>query len=230
METTTYQGFTNRETWLVKLWIDNDEPTQNYWQAIARDALTENDIPAAVESLRTVLEDEFKLAAPEIQNGVHADLMTAALQNVCWSEVAASLCGDVRENSLAEQTEDGWTLIDGYSRAQAIEDGTLVDASKLAKEAGFKYPVALTSAAWSECVEVPAGADDQDEIGRLCDVLNVLFFRIKSLPKAGHTPMVHFTVSVRTGEVTSEEIHLKSLCGPRDNAEPVITIMLPHED
>ncbi len=230
MENTTYQGFTNRETWLVKLWIDNDEPTQDYWQAVAREALSRNDLPAAVETLRTVLEDEFKLAAPEIQSGIHADLMTATLQNVCWSEVAASLCGDVREDSLDEQTEDGWTLIDGYSRAQAIEDGTLVDASKLANEAGFKYPVALTSAAWSECVEVPAGADDQDEIGRLWDVLNVLFFRIKSLPKAGHTPMVHFTVSVRTGEVTSEEIHLKSLCGPGDNTEPVITIMLPHED
>jgi type I site-specific restriction endonuclease len=31
-----------------------------------------------------------------------------------------------------------------YTRAQAIKDGVLVDVSKLASEAGFKYPVAVT--------------------------------------------------------------------------------------
>ena len=42
-----------------------------------------------------------------------------------------------------------------YTRADAIADGVLNDVSEIAKEAGIRYPVAMTSAAWSECVEVP---------------------------------------------------------------------------
>ncbi len=55
------------------------------------------------------------------------------------------------------EPDDGFVLIHAYTRAQAIADGMLIDASKLAKEAGFKYPVALTSAAWADCVAVPEG-------------------------------------------------------------------------
>jgi hypothetical protein len=43
----------------------------------------------------------------------------------------------------------------------------LIDVSKTAREAGFKYPVALTAAAWAKCVEVPPGVPCQDERGRL---------------------------------------------------------------
>ena len=42
------------------------------------------------------------------------------------------------------------------SRAQAIEDGVLVDVSDIAKEAGFRYPVALTSALWADIENIPA--------------------------------------------------------------------------
>ena len=34
---------------------------------------------------------------------------------------------------------DDMEVISAYSRAQAIEDGVLVDLSTLAREAGFKY-------------------------------------------------------------------------------------------
>ena len=62
-------------------------------------------------------------------------------------------------------------LIYRYTRAQAIEDGVLIDVSAVACEAGIAYPVALTSAAWGRCVAVPPGVECQDEAGRLWDVL-----------------------------------------------------------
>src|SRR5262245_37183964 len=37
-------------------------------------------------------------------------------------------------------------LIHRYSRAQAIADGVVIDASAMAKEAGFTAPMALTAA------------------------------------------------------------------------------------
>jgi hypothetical protein len=59
----------------------------------------------------------------------------------------------------------------GYSRAEAIADGVLVDVSEVANEAGLRFPVALTRAVWERCVAVPPGVACQDEAGRLWDVL-----------------------------------------------------------
>ena len=43
-------------------------------------------------------------------------------------------------------------VVASYSRAQAIEDGVLIDVTSMAGEAGFKWPVALTHAVWCDCV------------------------------------------------------------------------------
>ena len=43
-------------------------------------------------------------------------------------------------------------IIARYTRAQAIEDGVLIDVSKMAKEAGFVIPVAVTDAVWNEYI------------------------------------------------------------------------------
>ena len=40
-------------------------------------------------------------------------------------------------------------LIHQYTRADAIRDGALIDVSATAREAGFKFPVALTAAVWT---------------------------------------------------------------------------------
>ncbi len=58
-----------------------------------------------------------------------------------------------------------------YTRQQAIEDGVLVDVSKTVREAGVRFPVALTRAVWAQYVEVPEGVECQDEAGRLWDIV-----------------------------------------------------------
>ena len=130
-----------------------------------------------------------------------------------------------RQSQLGNEAE---VLIYGYSRAQAIADGVLVDVTKLAREAGFRYPVAMTAAAWKTCVEVPPGIFCQDETGRLWDVLNVLLFAIRK--SKGATFELPFRVAVRNENDQLENVELKSVCGPGDDAEPVVTIMLPGED
>ena len=32
MANTTYQGWTNYETWAVNLWLDNEEGVHDYWR------------------------------------------------------------------------------------------------------------------------------------------------------------------------------------------------------
>jgi hypothetical protein len=109
-------------------------------------------------------------------------------------------------------------------------DGPLVDVSELAKQAGFRFPVAVTAGVWAECVAVPDGVSGQDETGRLWDVLNVLRFAIAR--QKGDCERVDFAVHVRNDNRAGDPplVRLYALCGPGDDAEPVITVMLPSED
>ncbi len=120
-------------------------------------------------------------------------------------------------------------LIHRYTRAQAIEDGVLIDVSTVAREAGITYPVALTRAAWERCVTVPPGVLCQDEAGRLWDVLWLLRCAVG---RSDGGPELRFGVHVRddNSERTPPLVRLKAVCGPGDQAEPVVTVMLPDED
>jgi hypothetical protein len=117
---------------------------------------------------------------------------------------------------------DGAEIISRYSRAQAIEDGVLVDVSETAREAGIKYPVALTRAVFERCVALPKRYRGlEDERGRLWDVVSM--YRFAARAASGDTLRYRLTVSRRL-------VVLKAVCGPGDTAEPVLTIMLPEED
>jgi hypothetical protein len=135
-----------------------------------------------------------------------------------------------------------------YTRAQAIADGVLVDLTsatddkgqRLCPQAGFKVPVAITRTAWAQTIEAggswrPDGEGEVLELkggqsltGRLWDVLSML--RVASR-QAGSTDRVHFQVLVDVdGDGRHETVRLWALCGPGDDAQPVITIMLEGED
>ncbi len=113
-------------------------------------------------------------------------------------------------------------VIASYSRAQAIEDGVLVDVTETAREAGIRYPVALTQAVFERCVALPSRYRGfEDERGRLWDVLGM--FRFAARATSGDTLRYRLKVSGRL-------VTLKAMIGPGDTADPVITIMLPEED
>jgi len=122
--------------------------------------------------------------------------------------------------------EEQTNIVFAYSRAQAIADGVLIDTGEMAKEAGFRYSVALTAAAWQLCVAVPKACPWQDERGRLWDVLNVL--RVSSRNKSSSG--VEFSLLVQNDDTGPKLVTLQALCGPGDDLEPVITVMLPDED
>ena len=121
-------------------------------------------------------------------------------------------------------------VISSYSRAQAIEDGIMVDVSSVAREAGIKFPVAMTRTVWGKYVEVSEDVGCQDERGRLWDIL--WMFRCPAARFDGDTLFYKLYVRNHNRErLTSRDlVTLKAICGPGDDAEPVITIMLPDED
>jgi len=140
------------------------------------------------------------------------------------------------QEQVGQKTEQEESLfgnvIYSYTRAQAIADGVLVDVTETAKEAGFTFPVALTKAAYEDCVAWN-DADNkrqtyQDESGRLWDVVYMA-----SLAAKGGGQEIRFQLYrvPRGGRgMKARLVTLKAICGPGDNAEPCITIMKPDED
>src|SRR4051794_4698452 len=118
-------------------------------------------------------------------------------------------------------------IIFSYTRAQAIADGVLIDVTATASDAGIKYPTAITAAAWAEYVRVPEGVEGQDETGRLWDIL--WMFSLSARRGMGGDTLL-FTLIVRNDNRRPRKITLKAVCGPGDDLEPVITLMLPDED
>jgi hypothetical protein len=107
-------------------------------------------------------------------------------------------------------------LIHRYAHAEAIRDGVPIDVSATAREAGFKYPVVLTAAAWAQCVAVPPGVLCQDVTGRLWDVLMMLRFAARR--QRSGAPELRFGAHMRNAnrERTPPLMRLKAVCGPGD--------------
>ncbi len=153
----------------------------------------------------------------------------------------ADIEAEAREQSVKGVFGD---VIDVYTRAQAIEDGVLVNVTETAKEAGIVYPTAVTQALWDGYIVPPESLKGiQDMQGRLWDVLTMFSFSARAIKK-GDMDMAEsqkdtaqtlyfktiFQMPSRTINPKMETVDLKAVCGPGDNAEPVLTIMLSGED
>ena len=237
----TYNGYTNYETWAVALWMDNEAHSHAYWRESAQKAREEaRDCDQVASRIWTVEEAErFLLAdwikeeitegSPEMEPSVYSDLLEAAFGEVNWSEIAGNLLEEIEDDERPEDNEPESVIIFQYTRAQAIADGVLIDVTETAKEAGFKLPVAVTAAVWAQYVAVPTECEGQDEQGRLWDILWMLRHAI-STDSRRNTDQLNYQVLVNNDGRKPQPVTLKSICGPGDDAEPVITIMLPQED
>ena len=106
-----YNGWFNYETWLVSLWMDNEQGSSSYWAEIAQDVYNEASAGDSYESqtrkesasceLADRIKSEHEEASPEV-TGLFADLINAALSEVNWYEIAEHLLDEVEE----EETEE----------------------------------------------------------------------------------------------------------------------------
>ncbi|MDX1252191.1 MAG: hypothetical protein IDH49_08110 [Gammaproteobacteria bacterium] len=126
-------------------------------------------------------------------------------------------------------------MISVYTRAEAIDDGVLINVSKMAAEAGFRCAVALTQGVYAECVawseEDSLRQTYQDEPQRLWDVVWMATNAARSAkPGETRTPFQLYCVP-RDGKSHKPKLTTLHLhAGSGDDGEMVITIMLTHED
>jgi hypothetical protein len=117
-----------------------------------------------------------------------------------------------------------------YTRAQAVADGFQIEVTKMAQEAGIRFPVFLTRGVYDAYVTVPEGVTGQDESGRLFDIIWMLRFAIlRSRRGCDRVPVALY---VRNDNQRSRLVKLVATCGPVDidDPAPAITVMLPTED
>ena len=125
-------------------------------------------------------------------------------------------------------------IIFAYTRADAINDGVLVELSdQIVSEAGIKVKVAVTRAIWDDYLS-PSFLDDlpgQSVEGRTWDLLWMFGCAARRSRHASTIQFrVLFVIMKESGSIVTEDVLLKAICGPGDEGEPVITIMLPWED
>lgn len=101
----TYQGWRNYETWVVSLWIDNEQGSQSYWQERAYHVMRRNERNHAITLLADELRSEHEEAMPEVK-GVFSDMLTAAMERVDWREIASNMLDEEAES--VEGEDDGW--------------------------------------------------------------------------------------------------------------------------
>lgn len=89
-----YNGWANKQTWTVSLWINNDQNAQAYWLEAAEEMWDEDDPEGSTRKLANRLKDEILGDAP--LEGMYGDLLYSSLAKVDWDEIADPLMEDFK--------------------------------------------------------------------------------------------------------------------------------------
>jgi len=125
-----------------------------------------------------------------------------------------------------------WDVVSAYSRAQAIEDGVLVDVTEWGSadkgfHGGFRIPVAMTAALWASVDGIPERARGIEDVrGRAHDVLWMASLAIRSAPPGADRVRFSVLMSVKAGR---RVLRLLAVIGPGDAGEPVLTLGYPED-
>ncbi len=87
---TTYNGWTNYETWLVNLWLTNEQGAAETMQEFAAASRANGEAEwELADTLKEWVDGMVDESVPD--NGMVRDLVNAALGSVDWREIARSI-------------------------------------------------------------------------------------------------------------------------------------------
>lgn len=116
-----------------------------------------------------------------------------------------------------------------YTRAQAVEEGTLVDLTETANLAGIPYPVFVKYDAFNFCVKTFARGEPLLEFSRLWELLMALSGVVDRCVKE---KTAEFCCPVMTADLELYQIDFQADCEPLDidDPRPAITVRFVDED
>jgi hypothetical protein len=92
-----YEGSANHETWCVNMWLHSEEPFYRRALDMADDERRRGDAANPhnlAERYKEWVTDDL---APDLGASFASDLLTSALGNVNWHEIAEDFLGEIRE-------------------------------------------------------------------------------------------------------------------------------------
>lgn len=93
-----YNGYNNYETWLVALWIDNDQLYASDVESMAS-GCTDDDVGDLSVSIKEYVENMPDVSKAIENGGMVADLVNSTLSDVDWYELAEMYIRDYKENN-----------------------------------------------------------------------------------------------------------------------------------
>ena len=127
-------------------------------------------------------------------------------------------------------------VIYAYTRAQAIDDGVLVEVPESAsRAAGFKVHTVMTASAWGATVGF--GTDLAELLMKATAVLSAAMLEYRQSEHRARMGLgepvgdrLAFAYDAEREDGGVDVVQLLLVIGPGDKAEPVGTVMLPGED
>lgn len=103
----TYNGWSNYETWACNLWMDNEKGSQDHWREVTAeclDSVTEDKLGTftkaeqAAFQFAALLKDNIENDTPDLGCTFYSDMLSAAMQEVNYYEIAKSWIDNVIED------------------------------------------------------------------------------------------------------------------------------------
>ncbi|MGD2158513.1 MAG: DNA repair protein RadC [Anaerolineales bacterium] len=139
---------------------------------------------------------------------------------------------ETRAKYRLREGDSKWEIIHTYTRAQALEDGVLVDVSSMAQEAGFRFPAAITTDLHTQLTPTEVEVDrGQSYEGQLWDVLFSASMAARRVEKTDRVAFKALLAEVRDDRSKPQltTLNLWVVIGPGDQGEAVITLGFPQD-
>jgi hypothetical protein len=95
----SYNGWSNYDTWNFKLWLDNDQKTQEMVLNTVKHAYKQfAKNSEAIHYIREFLELYAENNAPELPNGFYSDVLSASIRSVNYYQIADAYFFEYLEN------------------------------------------------------------------------------------------------------------------------------------
>jgi hypothetical protein len=139
------------------------------------------------------------------------------------------------QEPLAHEQVDGQeleertvTLAGMRDREAAIQAGTLIDVTSTAQQLGITFPVTITRPLWEVGIVTNHSLSQEDQTGRLRDILMALRLRLASL--ATVSPLLDFPVLLTLPpNRVPQPVPLFALIQPDPAHQANVTLLLPQE-
>tara|TARA_R110000824_G_scaffold4601_4_gene22149 strand:+ start:571 stop:891 length:321 start_codon:yes stop_codon:yes gene_type:complete len=91
-----YNGWTNWETWVVNLWMDNDQELYDHYGKMARVKVSK-DKRSASYKLSLAIQEQVDDWMPHLDNSLYLDLLNGAMREVNWIEIARHILDRIED-------------------------------------------------------------------------------------------------------------------------------------